>query len=371
MLIKKILADNYSTALCQVRNELGEDALILETRSVRDYNESTGKTGGVEITAAVERKESASSCNAGTSRDEESSIAVLDWEPEYKDKDFKSLVMTLLKQSDKARCMGLKDYQLPQFKKLIDSGVNEFLAVKILEKLDVLKNRPDSESQPENISLESFMGRFLDCKGAIQLSPGSPKVVAFVGPTGVGKTTTIAKLAAQFTYSESKKVAIFSLDTYRMGAVEQLRMYGEIMDVPVEVCADRSEFKRAMNAHSDKDAIFVDTTGKSHSDHVYPAQLKYMLKDTESMETHLVLSAAAQEKSCMESLRQFSPLGIDRVLFTKLDEGTSFGPLFNFSVKSRMPLSYFTTGQRVPEDIEIARQGRVISLILNGIKPKV
>jgi len=150
-----------------------------------------------------------------------------------------------------------------------------------------------------------------------------------------------------------------------------LRLYGEIMEVPIEVCADRSQFKRALKAHSDKDLIFVDTTGKSHKDHVYSAQLKYMLKDAESMETHLVLSAASQEKNYTESFRQFSPLGIDRVLFTKLDEGMSFGPLFNFLVKSRIPLSYFTTGQRVPEDIEIARQGRVISLILNGNEPKV
>jgi len=371
MLIKKILADNYSSALCQVRKELGESALILETRAVSKSNGPPGKTGGVEITAAVERSEISSSSNSAPGFDEGPAIGTIDWEPEYRDKDFKSLVMSLLKQSDKARCMGLREYQLPQFKKLVDNGVNEILAVKILEKLNALKNRPELKDQAKDICLESFMRRFLVCKGAIQLGGGTPKVVTFVGPTGVGKTTTIAKLAAHFAYSESKKVAIFSLDTYRMGAVEQLRLYGEIMDVPVVVCADRTEFKRALKAHSDKDVIFVDTTGKSHRDRIYTAQLKYTLKETESMETHLVLSAASQEKSCTESFRQFSPLGLDRVLFTKLDEGMSFGSMFNFLVKSRIPLSYFTTGQRVPEDIEVARQGRVISLILNGNETRV
>jgi flagellar biosynthesis protein FlhF len=253
----------------------------------------------------------------------------------------------------------------------VDEGINEMLAVKILTKLDLLKNRGDLKSSDEISNLESFMRRFITCKGGIQLNGNSQKVITLVGPTGVGKSTTIAKLAAHFAYKESKKVAIFSLDTYRMGAAEQLRLYGEIMDVPVEVCGDRSEFKHALKNHSDKDVIFIDTTGKSHRDQMYSSQLKYLFKEAGAIETHLVLSSASNEKTYIECFRQYSPLGLDQVIFTKIDEGMSFGPIFNFLVKSRLPVSYFTVGQRVPEDIEIARQEKVISLILKLNETKV
>lgn len=371
MRIKKILAKNYSEALCQVKKELGEDALILDTRSVPNANGYSSKQGSVEITAAIDTKDLYSANNIGMCLEDNSSDDSINVDSEYKEENFKSLVMTLLTQSDKARSMGLKAHQLQIFKRLVDEGVNELLAVKILDKLDVLKKRGDLNSPDENINLESFMKRFVSCRGGIQLNGKSQKVITLVGPTGVGKSTTIAKLAAHFAYKESKNVAIFSLDTYRMGAVEQLRLYGEIMDVPVEVCGDRSEFKTSLKAHSDKDVIFVDTTGKSHRDQMYSSQLKYLFKEAGAIETHLVLSSASNEKTYVECFRQFSPLGIDQVIFTKLDEGMSFGPMFNFLVKSRLPISYFTMGQRVPEDIEIARQEKVINLILKINETKV
>ena len=371
MRIKKILANSYSEALCQVKKELGEDALVLGTRPVRDGNIYSSREGRVEITAAVDSNGSSISNDSGLSLEDKSLDTISSVDSEFKDHSYKSLLMTLLTQSDKARSLGLKEHQLPLFKRLVDEGINEMLAVKILTKLDVLKSRGDLKSSDEITNLESFMRRLITCKGGIQLNVKSQKIITLVGPTGVGKSTTIAKLAAHFAYKESKKVAIFSLDTYRMGAAEQLRLYGEIMDVPVEVCGDRTEFKHALKDHSDKDVIFIDTTGKSHRDQMYSSQLKYLFKETSTIETHLVLSSASNEKTYIESFRQFSPLGLDQVIFTKIDEGMSFGPIFNFLVKSRLPVSYFTVGQRVPEDIEIARQEKVISLILKLNETKV
>lgn len=363
MRIKKYIADNYSEALNRVRSEIGEDALILETRTI--------KSGQVEITAAMEQKRvarpSLSSSNLRAAYLDDS----MDWEADDNDKDFKALLMTLLTQTDKARAMGLRDNQIENFKELVESGINESLAVKILQKFDHFKNRTGAESQNKTWDLKGFMKLMMVCNGGINLNGNSQKVVTLVGPTGVGKTTTIAKLAAHFAYRESKKVAIFSLDTYRLGAVEQLRLYGEIMEIPIEICASRVEFKQAMQLHSDKDLILIDTTGKSHSDHSYAAQLKHILKGTPDLETHLVLSVTSQEKILEESFKQFSPLDIDRVLFTKLDEGVCFGSLFNFSIKNRLPFSYFATGQRVPEDIEVAVQDRAISLIFAGNGTKV
>jgi flagellar biosynthesis protein FlhF len=156
-----------------------------------------------------------------------------------------------------------------------------------------------------------------------------------------------------------------TLDTYRMGAVDQLRIYGDIMRVPVETAHNRNELQAIVKKHADIDLLLIDTAGKSPKETDYSDQLQGILKDLGDVETQLVLSVTAQEKIFLESVKQFSLLGIDRVLFTKMDEGMSFGALFNFSLRTRIPFSYFTMGQRVPEDIEVANREKVIKLIFN------
>ena len=367
MRIKKIIAKNYSEALSRVRSEMGNDALILETRTIKGPGNRAGNLDRVEITAAVERQE-VSGNDAPSARNR---FFELTDDEAYREKEFKAFVMTLLTQTDKARAMGLKENHVEGFKILLDRGVDERLAVKFLENFERYINRQGGELQFQGRTFRDFMKSFMVCGGGIGTAGNSPKAVAFVGPTGVGKTTTIAKLAAHFAFRESKKVAIFSLDTYCMGAVEQLRLYGEIMEIPIEICASQEEFHQAVNFHSDKDLILIDTMGKSHSDHAYSAQLKYMLKGASNLETHLVLSVTSQEEVMGESFKQFASMGLDRVLFTKLDEGVGFGSMLNFSVRNRLPLSYLTTGQRVPEDIEVARQERAISLIFDGYEIRV
>jgi flagellar biosynthesis protein FlhF len=211
----------------------------------------------------------------------------------------------------------------------------------------------------------NLMKKVLPCKGEIDLNGYGPKKVALVGPTGVGKTTTIAKITAEYALRRGHKVALVSLDTYRLGAIDQLRIYGEIMEVPFEVAGSKEDLRRIVDSHSDKDLILIDTTGRSHQDKGYSGQLKEVFDEVGGVEIHLVLSVTAQENLFNATYHQFSPIGVDRVLFTKLDEGLSFGSLFNFSVRNRLPISYFTSGQRVPEDLEAARSERVISLIFN------
>ena len=166
-------------------------------------------------------------------------------------------------------------------------------------------------------------------------------------------------------YRQKKKVALISLDTFRVGGIEQLQIYGDIMGIPVETAQDRLSFEECMKRHSDKDVVLIDTMGRCHKDHSYSTQLSEVFEGLDEVETHLVLSLGSNEKQFMKSHKQFSPLGINRVLFTKIDEGLSFGSILNFSLRTRLPLSYFTTGQRVPEDIEVAVQNRVIRLIFN------
>ncbi|MEK9628837.1 MAG: AAA family ATPase, partial [Nitrospinota bacterium] len=257
---------------------------------------------------------------------------------------------------------GLKASQFETYSHLVENGLDENLASKILKKA---KGGDDENPQKEKLRAMDLMKKVIPFEGEIKLDTESPKLVAFVGPTGVGKTTTLAKVAADYSIRKNKKVALVSLDTYRLGAVDQLQIYGDIMQLPVEVAEGKDDLRDIVTRHSDKDLILIDTTGRSHRDGDYSRQLKQIFSTVGEVETHLVLSVTAQEKLFSTTFQQFSPLGVDRVLFTKLDEGLSFGSLFNFSVRSRIPLSYFTVGQNVPEDLEIATPDKVISLIFN------
>jgi len=283
--------------------------------------------------------------------------------PETGDAELKSLILNLLSQTDQARSLGLQSLQIDTYSHLIDNGLDKKLASKILQK--ALEKKPQQSDDCNKEPIMNLMKKVLPCKGEIDLNGDGPKMVAFVGPTGVGKTTTIAKIAAEYALRRGQKVALVSLDTYRLGAVDQLRIYGEIMEVPFEVAGGKEDLRRIVASHSDKDLILIDTTGRSHQDKDYSGQLKEIFDAVGGVEIHLVLSVTTQEKLFNATYHQFSPIGVDRVLFTKLDEGLSFGSLFNFSVRNRLPISYFTSGQRVPEDLEVARPERVISLIFN------
>ncbi len=362
MRIKKILAKNYSEALTQVKKELGEDALIISTRSLESDGPSRGDghAGMVEITAAFEPSgENDKPVGEGRSRRAEPSLISED------DLDLKALIFSLLTRTERAQSLGLKPHQFETYSRLVEGGLSERLACKIIEKASSEKPAGKPGSQSESQIIKSLMKRVLLCKGEIQLDQKRTKIVLFVGPTGAGKTTTIAKLAADFALRQNKKVAMVTLDTYRTGAVDQLQIFGDIMQVPVASAESRNELKAIVQKHADKDLLLIDTAGKSPKERTYPDQLKVMLNDLGQFETQLVLSVTAQEKIFQESVKQYSPLGIDRVLFTKMDEGMSFGPLFNFSLRTRIPLSYFTMGQKVPEDIEVANREKVIKLIFN------
>lgn len=364
MQIKKYIADNYNEALIQIKKEMGEDALILTTRSIRKPSDWGGKGASqVEITAAIDS-------SVGNHVVDEPEVKTLDTAfelPGFEDEvepDVKSLLFSLLSQTERAQSLGLKSHQLELFAHLAENGVNERVIAKILAKSSA--THEGSDRSLAKSQLMETMKRVIVCRGGIEISEGQPpKKVVLVGPTGAGKTTTIAKIAADLVYRQQKKVALVSLDTFRVGGIEQLRIYGDIMKIPVEAAQDRAGLEECVRRHSDKDVILIDTMGRCHKDRAYSAQLLDIFKGQGEVETHLVLSVGSHEKQFAESYKQFSPLGINRILFTKLDEGINYGSMLNFSLRSRLPFSYFTTGQRVPEDIEVAARDKVISLIFN------
>ncbi len=381
MQIKKFKAKNFSKALEDVKKELGDNALILNTRSLGETG-SSSSANAVEVTVAIDRSEENDEQKEKFEREETNVVPEkpktqkqeVAQEPLAKetDADLKSLLFTLLSQTDRAKALGLRDHQIELYKKIVDNGVSERITAKVFEKINagaLLGKKSDRIN--DNISARKLLGKIVKCSGPVKLNSGYPKVVALVGPTGVGKTTTIAKLAADFSIRQKKKVALISLDTYRIGAADQLRVYGDIMRIPVEVASNGREYRKLLNKFSDMDIIFVDTMGKCHKDATYATRLNEVLRKSGPVEIHLALSASLQERVLEETFNQFSPLKINKILFTKLDEGLTFGSLINLALHTQLPLSYFTDGQRVPEDIETASKDKVIRLIFNLNQDKV
>ncbi len=216
-------------------------------------------------------------------------------------------------------------------------------------------------------SLRDLMTQRIACSGAITLTPGKTKVVALIGPTGVGKTTTVAKLAAHFALVAKKRVALLTVDTYRIAAVEQLKTYAQIIDVPVRVVYNPSEIGPALQEFAGYDLVLIDTAGRSHKNAMQLRELKAIV-DAVPCETHLLISASTKQRDMLDHIERFQKVRVDRLIFSKLDETVTYGTLFATAALARVPVSYVTTGQRVPEDIEVATASKLSGLALNGVR---
>ena len=193
---------------------------------------------------------------------------------------------------------------------------------------------------------------------------GEPKVLALVGPTGVGKTTTIAKIAAAYALSGKRRVGLVAMDTYRIAAVEQLRTYGEIMDVPVRVAHGRKDIEQALQSLSGCELIFIDTAGRSQKNREQVQEMERVFQGV-ACEPHLVVSATTKPRDLQEIAREFSATRFRSLVVTKLDETNTLGPLLGLVAQTGLPVSYVATGQRVPEDIEPADADRLAARVLD------
>jgi flagellar biosynthesis protein FlhF len=202
---------------------------------------------------------------------------------------------------------------------------------------------------------------------------GSKKVIMLVGPTGVGKTTSIAKLAARYSYMMQKKykVGLIVLDTYRIGAVEQLMQYARMMKLGIETVVDPPEFSSALNAMSYCDYVLIDTMGSSPYDKEKITKIYECLQNNTTemvVERVLVLPSSIKYEDLKATYDNFEPLGIDTMMFTKLDETRGFGNLFSLMYETSKPISYLSVGQEVPEDLVVASSDYLIDCMLHGFK---
>jgi flagellar biosynthesis protein FlhF len=188
--------------------------------------------------------------------------------------------------------------------------------------------------------------------------------VALVGPTGVGKTTTIAKLAATFRLKEHRKVGLITVDTYRMAAVEQLRSYADIIDLPMEVVATPRQMRESMARMSNLDLVLIDTSGRGPRDQVKIQELRTMLAEAKADEVHLVLSCVTGTAGLIKTCERFSSAGITNLIVTKVDESCGLGNLLSLLRQCPVPLSYITDGQNVPDDIRPAEATSLAQMML-------
>ncbi|MDT2264619.1 AAA family ATPase [Paenibacillus larvae] len=191
-------------------------------------------------------------------------------------------------------------------------------------------------------------------------------MIHFVGPTGVGKTTTIAKLAAEQVLKHHKKAGFITSDTYRISAVEQLRTYANILGVPLEVVFSPQNLPRAFEALQDVDVIFMDTAGRNFRKELAVSELNALLQSCGETETYLVLSLTTKYEDIRVITENFIKFGVDKVLFTKMDETATYGTLVNLKRDFQLPFSYLTDGQNVPDDITLADEDKIVELLLEG-----
>ena len=196
------------------------------------------------------------------------------------------------------------------------------------------------------------------------VADGRPLTIALVGPTGVGKTTTLAKLAASFKLRHQRRVGLITADTYRIAAVDQLRTYANIIGLPLQVVLTPAEMRQAVHALKHCDVILIDTAGRSQNDACRLGELREFLEAARPHETHLVLSSTASEKVLLREAEAFVTVGVDKVILTKLDEAVSFGMVVTALRRIGRELSFFTTGQEVPDHIEVSEPRRLAELVL-------
>ncbi len=190
------------------------------------------------------------------------------------------------------------------------------------------------------------------------------KYLNIVGPTGVGKTTTLAKVAALCMLKQNKRVAFITTDTYRIAAIDQLKTYAKILNVPIEVAYNLEDFQKAIERFSHYDLVFIDTAGRNFRNADYVRDLQNIIDFSVDMETYLVLSLTSKQKDMEDIYRQFSMIPIKQVIFTKADETSTYGAMVNFTIKNEMGVAYVTNGQNVPDDIEMANPQLLVKMVL-------
>ena len=383
MQIKRFEAKDMKTALRLIKKELGSDAVILSARSLKKENKIIGrvKSLGVEVTAAVDGSHLATEIkpilNASAlnsyHRNATGSLAT----PPKRNfrQSVGSRIKTLYGRKRPLQPLntirsGQDDLLADLFQYLLSQEVKRDIANDIIDALKALYSgggRFDTTGQVIS-SISNTLKQKRNGAETQHRKKSGCQVVAVVGPTGVGKTTTVAKLAARHAIEHHKNVAIISLDSDRVGGREDLKVYAKAIGVPIKAAATPSAFNAAVNEFRKFDTVLVDTSGFNPKKQDQIDELKACLNGIAGIETHLALSTLTKEGDMRNSLRCLNTLDIQYLIFTKLDESSSYGNLINVLVQYPLPLSFVTNGREVSHAIETGSMDKIVAYLLDNFK---
>lgn len=365
MQVKRYVAPTFAEALIAAKNELGPEALIVETRKLRkgglfglfgrvmtEVTAAADKSGKVPL-ASVKLPTQPQAPAHGAPAAPLPRVAVESGggslgELEREIKGLRSMMTRLLQQEQPhAAHPVLSGPGQEIYDRLRQRGVADEVAREIGQRVGEAVEGGEGPAA----ALELELARILRPAPVASVSPGRRKVIALTGPTGVGKTTTLAKLAARYTMQHGLRVALVTCDTFRIAAIEQLRTYADILGVPLYTVDTPQDAADAMAKTRGYDLVLVDTAGRSHRDQPKMAELGELLTLLRPDETHLVVSLTASSDDARMIMDAYLPLGANRLTLTKLDEAAMPGSILNLTSRCGQPLGYVTTGQSVPDDI--------------------
>lgn len=379
MQTKTYLAPTKLEALLKIREEHGADAVILSERTVQK-GKLFGKKPMVEIVVGIKGGEPEPKPEPQPATKVEPK-GIDEYDPtqtrlrklEREMQEIRALVQTMhayltsgAAQADaespafEMPLIAAAVDEHPLLRPLLEAGVEQEIALELLRRVPRI---------PQNAAVDALKRTLMarvPIGGALPRESRHRQIAVLVGPTGVGKTTTIAKLAAIHALDYNRKVALLSLDTYRIGAIQQLRTYAELMNLPLHIATNAEDVQEGLELFSDYDLILVDTIGRGQRDEAHLQEMRQALLPIKGA-VYLTLSATADTATLLDAAQRFAIFEPDAIILTKLDEAARLGNCVNLALRSEQPLAYFTTGQRVPEDITLADAQMLTCRVLSAV----
>ena len=393
MRIKRFEASDTYSAMAMVKEELGEDAVILSTRNLPGKNVATGGKARIEIVAAMEYEPDIILPFPETPTEERQPKTVGYGYQSIRQAPAKTISASVKPPPDfKGKLSAELAGRTQPAEKTTKAANIHFEANDLRLRFanflkrqycasEALENRADSGlntkngttagkgPRPDPQQVAQWRDKIIDKLQIIPLTIGinkAPTVIALIGPTGVGKTTTAAKIAAWYSIHEGRKVALLSMDCYRIGATDQLRTYAKIMRLPCEIALRKKDLRMALLRHQDKELIIIDTAGKSPYDPNHIKELGEWFSRENGIDPYLVLSATCKKEDLQQILAIYEPLRIKGLILSKLDETRAYATLCQLLAGTTLPISCLCTGQRVPEDFLLASREFLQTLFGQG-----
>ncbi len=359
MRIKTYEVRSMPEALARIKQDLGPDAVILNIRRIK-RRRLFGLLGDklIEVIAGVRDRERTSKTKQPQAPGSPKIVRVSETEHVMESSEATSTDTGMRRLLD-----DLHDH-------LNKLGIHRELAQRIVFMLDDIASTQMTQGIELNTQeiRSTFIQRLeqiIPIAGEISLTNGERQVIALVGPTGVGKTTTTAKLAALYSILKRRSVGLISIDAYRIAAYEQLKTYAEIINLPVQLALSPRGAREAVENQTNCELVFIDTVGRSPSHEMHMAELQSYITAMQPDQVYLTLDATTKYMDLLEVYDKYRQTGVSRLLFTKLDETLSLDSLINMAYRTKQPLSYFTTGQSVPDDIEVASHTRLFDFMIH------